>query len=85
MIDHGIAAAAVGTRIAGATHDVSGRLLGSQPVEKREELLPLRRIDLVVGIESERVIAGGVRQRFISRRGEVIDPENKWENKWCRK
>ena len=60
MIDDGLAAAAVGAGVAGAAHDISRRLVRPQSVEELLELLPLGRIDHIVGVEPEGVIAGGV-------------------------
>ncbi len=74
MVDDGLAAAAVGAGIAGASHDVSRRLVRPQSREELPELLPLGRVDHVVGIEPEGVNAGGVGERLIPRRGEVVDP-----------
>ena len=39
------------------------------------QLLPLRRVDHVIGINSERIISRGPRQRRVPGRGEIIDPD----------
>ena len=75
VIDDGLAAAAVLSRVAGASHHEGGCVPRPQPVEQRLQFRPLGRLDHVVGIEPEREIAGGPRQRGIARRGEVVDPD----------
>jgi hypothetical protein len=42
--------------------------------QQRVELFALRRLDHVIRIEPEGIIARGVCQRLVPRRGEVIDP-----------
>ena len=46
-----------------------------QPVQQLPQLLPLRRVNDIIGIEPERIVAGGPRQRRVAGRGEVIDPD----------
>jgi hypothetical protein len=75
MIDHGVTAGPIRARIARAPHDVSGRVAGPQPLEQFHQLLPLSRLDHIVGIEPEGEIACGACQRLIARRGEAIDPD----------
>ena len=74
MIDDGLAPAAVGAGVAGTSHDVSRRLVPPQSVEHHLELRPLVRIDHIVGVEPEDIIAGGVGKRLVPRRREVVDP-----------
>ena len=70
VVDHGVAAAAVGAGVAGASHHVAGRLIGPQAVEQRPQCVPLGRVDDVVGIEPEGVIARrvGAARRSAPRR-----------------
>ena len=51
------------------------RLRDRQTVQQRLQLLPLRRVNHVIGIEPERIIPGRPRQRRVPGRGEVIDPD----------
>ena len=74
MIDDGVAAAAIGAGVAGASHHVGRRLVRPQAVQQCPEVLTLRWVDHVIGVEPERVIAGGVGERLVPCGGEVIDP-----------
>ena len=47
----------------------------AQTRQQRLELLAFGRLDHVVGIEPEGIIAGGVRQGRVPGRGEVVDPD----------
>ncbi len=47
----------------------------SQSVQQLPQLLPLRRVNDIIGIEPERIVTGGPRQRRVAGRGEVIDPD----------
>ena len=50
-------------------------VVAGRPARVRPALLPLCRVNHVVGIEPERIIAGGPRQRRVAGRGEVINPD----------
>ena len=52
-----------------------GSLRELQTVQQRSELLPLGRVDHVVGIQPEGIIAGGVFQGRVAGGGEIIDPD----------
>ena len=76
VIDDRLAAAAVRARVAGAR--ARTQAAGSsrpQSVEQRPQFLPLGRIDHVVGIEPEGIIAGRPGQGRVPGRGEVVDPD----------
>jgi hypothetical protein len=67
MIDDGLAAGAVGRRIAGAAHDITGLVFSSQPGKQCPQLVPLRRIEHVIGVEPEGKITRGMGQGLIPR------------------
>ena len=74
MIDDGLPAAAVGAGIAGASDDVARRLVRVETLQQGDELPPLLRLDHIIGIEPEGIIAGRVRERRVAGGGEVVDP-----------
>ena len=46
-----------------------------QSVQQLPQLLPFRRVNDIIGIEPERIVAGGPRQRRVAGCGEVVDPD----------
>ncbi len=46
-----------------------------QSVQQVPQLFPLRRVNHVIGIEPERIVTRGPRQRRVAGRGEVVDPD----------
>ena len=49
-------------------------LHASETRQQRPQLLSLVRLDHVIGVEPEGIIAGRVRERLVTRRGEAVDP-----------
>ncbi len=75
MIHHRLPAIPVRSRIASAPHHVRVRIVGWKARQEFDQRLPLWRVNQVVGIEPERIITLGSRQRRLAGRGEVIDPD----------
>ena len=76
VVDDGIAAGPIGLGVTRAAHHEPGRrqFARSDLIEQPLELCPLGRLDHVIGIEPEGVIAGGMLESIVPRRGEAIDP-----------
>jgi hypothetical protein len=71
VIDHGLAAGPVRARVARTAQHVRRLVTGPQWREQLTQFLPFSPLDHVVGIQPEREIADGMRQRLIARRGDA--------------
>lgn len=74
VINDGALNPSVGRGVAGTSNHISRAVFPAQSVEQPPELLVVGRVDPVVGVEPEGVIAGGVLQGFIAGRREIVDP-----------
>jgi hypothetical protein len=74
MIDHRLPAIPIRPWITRAANDVCGLITAPYPIKQRLQLLPLVRINDIIGIQPERIIPGRPRERSVAGRGEVINP-----------
>ena len=74
MVDDRRPAARLAVGVAGAADDVGRLVARPRPSSSASQLGPLGRLDHVVGVEPEGVVAGGAGQRRVAGGGEVVDP-----------
>jgi hypothetical protein len=74
MIDDRVAPGSIPARITCAAHHESGLVASPQSLKDSLELVPLNRLNHIIGIEPKRIIAGRMRKRLVSRCREVVDP-----------
>ena len=66
----------IGSPVGSAVRTIPGRRLGDlQTVQQSPQLLPLRRVDHVIGVEPEGIITRGSRECRVAGCGEIIDPD----------
>ena len=57
-----------------ALHDITGLIVGSQAIEQVPDRRACRRVDHIIGVEPEGVIARGMGECHVAGRREIVDP-----------